>query len=283
MLAPDRSRAQDVASNHETSGASLRRIQMNIDADLQVERDGHVAVLTLCRPPHNHVDADLMGRLADALDALDRDVDCRAVVLRSGVKAFCAGADFGDPRAQSIPADPSAFYVQAMRLFGTRKPIVAAVRGAAVGAGLGLALVADFRVTCAEARFSANFTRLGFHPGFGMSVTLPRLIGEQRAALLFYTGRRIDGAEALSMGLADELVAQDEVHGRALALAREIATSAPLAVETTRATLRQGLHERVVAANRHERAIQIEQFRSADFREGVAAMAQRRTPRFERR
>lgn len=167
-----------------------------------------------------------------------------------------------------------------MRLFHSRKPIVAAVHGAAVGGGLGLALVADFRVTCQEARFSANFTRLGFHPGFGLSTTLPRLIGEQKAALLFYTGRRIGGAEAVAMGLADELVPQGDVLDRAIALAQEMAESAPLAVQSIRATLRRDLAERVTAVNQREMAEQIRQFQSDDFREGIAATAQRRAPVF---
>ena len=104
------------------------------------------------------------------------------------------------------------------------------MHGAAVGGGLGLALVADFRVTCQEARFSANFNRLGFHPGFGLTATLPRLVGAQQAALLFYTGRRIPGDEAVRIGLADVLVPQAEVRSAAQALALEIAQSAPLAV-----------------------------------------------------
>ena len=102
-------------------------------------------------------------------------------------------------------------YKEAIRLFRTKKPIIGAIHGAAVGGGLGLALVPDFRVTCAEARFSANFNRLGFHPGFGLTVTLPRLVGAQQAALLFYTGRRISGDEAVRLGLADVLVPQAEV------------------------------------------------------------------------
>src|SRR6185436_20373861 len=122
-------------------------------------------------------------------------------------------------------------YKEAIRLFRTRKPVVGAIHGAAVGGGLGLALVPDFRVTCAEARFSANFTRLGFHPGFGLTTTLPRLVGVQQAALLFYTGRRIGGQEAQRIGVADLLVAQDQVRTSAIELAREIAASAPLAVQ----------------------------------------------------
>ncbi len=107
-------------------------------------------------------------------------------------------------------------------------------------------------------------------------------MGEQQAALLFYTGRRIT-ARRVDIGLADELVAKAEVNARAMALAQEIALSAPLAVETTRATLREGLADRIAEINQRELAIQRGQFRSEDFREGVAAMAARRAPVFKRR
>ena len=110
-------------------------------------------------------------------------------------------------------------YQQAVRLFRTKKPVVAAVQGAAVGGGLGLSLVADFRVASPDSRFTANFNRLGFHPGFGLSITLPRVVGPQKAALLFYTGRRIDGNEAHAIGLVDVLVPQDELRAAALSLA----------------------------------------------------------------
>ncbi|WP_455287184.1 enoyl-CoA hydratase/isomerase family protein [Cupriavidus necator] len=256
---------------------------MSSDAEIQLTREGHVARIVLSRPPHNFVDAEVMRRLADTLLALDNDHDCRAIVLASGVGAFCAGADFSGAGQGDVANDPAGFYVHAMKLYRNRKPIVAAVEGAAIGAGLGLALVADFRVTYPEARFSANFNRLGFHPGFGLSVTLPRLVGEQQAALLFYTGRRISGTDAVAIGLADELVARAEVNARAMALAQEIAASAPLAVETTRATLRDGLAERIAEVNQRELAIQRGQFLSEDFREGVAAMAARRAPVFQRR
>src|SRR3546814_16476263 len=90
-------------------------------------------------------------------------------------------------------------------------PVIAAVHGAAIGGGLGLAVMADFRVTCSEARFSANFSRLGFHPGFSLTYTLPQLVGQQQANLHFYTGRRISGDEALRHGLAHGLVPPDKV------------------------------------------------------------------------
>jgi enoyl-CoA hydratase/carnithine racemase len=247
---------------------------------IRVVRQGFVDVVSLERPPHNFLDPQLIGDLADTLARLDEDHDCRVVVLAASGRSFCAGANFSGVNKTSGAVDPGAFYAQAMRLFRTRKPIVAAVHGAAVGAGLGLALVADFRVTCAEARFSANFTRLGFHPGFGLSLTLPRLIGQQKAALLFFTGRRITGTEAVSIGLADELVAEPDVRKRSLELAQEIAVSSPLAVQATRATLREGLADRISAVNQRELEVQRVQFETRDFQEGIAAMAERRDPVF---
>ena len=171
-------------------------------------------------------------------------------------------------------------YMQAVRLFRIKKPIIAAVHGPAVGGGLGLAMVADFRVACPEARFVANFTRLGFHPGFGLSVTLPRAIGAQNAALMFYTARRASGTDAHAMGLADVLVPQDEVRSAALALAAEIAENAPLGVLSTRATMRGDLADRVAKATEHELAEQSRLRQTDDFKEGVKAMAERRVPSF---
>ncbi len=251
--------------------------------DVQVDLDGAVATVELRRPPHNFFDIPLLQHLADAFEDLEADRRCHAIVLAAQGTAFCAGADFSQRDAtppQRSPRGLNPIYAEALRLFACGKPVVAAVHGPAVGGGLGLALVADFRVTCAEARFSANFNRLGFHPGFGLSVTLPRLVGLQRAALLFYTGRRIGGEEALAIGLADVLVPQDQVRAEALKLAHEIATSAPIAVQATRATLRQGLLEQVRNAVAHESTQQNAQFKTADFQEGVAAMAERREPRF---
>lgn len=252
---------------------------MTYIAELESGHD-HVALLEIRRGPFNYVNEDLLRELADTLDRLDADPSHRCTVLAAEGRAFSAGADFS--RDDGTDRDPGLLYEQAMRLFRNAKPVVAAVHGAAVGAGLGLAVAADFRVTCVEAKFVANFNRLGFHPGFGLSVTLPRLVGDQQAAKLFYTGRRIDGEEAVRIGLADVLVAADEVRSGALALAAEIALSAPVAVESTRATLRQGWADKVTEANRHERALQKVQFASQDFKEGVRAMAERRDPAFKR-
>src|SRR5262249_44205267 len=136
-------------------------------------------------------------------------------------------------------------YVEAVRLFRVAKPMVGAIHGAAGGGGLGLALVPGPRGTCPRGRLCANFTPLGLPPGFGLSHPLPALIGPSKAALMFYTSRRIPGDEAVRMGLADALVPQAEVRAAAQRLAAEIAENAPLGVLETRATLRAGLAERV--------------------------------------
>jgi len=254
--------------------------------DIGCDLDDAVAVVELRRPPHNYFDIELIGALADVFEALDADSHCRAIVLAAQGSAFCAGADLSKrtanpPQRSAHAVNP--LYGEALRLFSCTKPVVAAVHGAAVGGGLGLALAADFRVTCVEARFSANFNRLGFHPGFGLSVTLPRVVGAQQAALLFYTGRRIDGQEAHRIGLADVLVAQDQVRQRAIELAAEIAVSAPIAVQATRATLRRGLADQIRVAVAHESAQQNAQYQTEDFKEGIAAMAARRPPQFKGR
>ena len=256
--------------------------------DIAVEKIGRTALVEIRRPPNNFFDVALIKEIASAFEALDADGNCRALVLASQGKAFCAGADFGDGgtlnRDGQRPDDPppgvAHLYAEGNRLFRTKKPIIAAIHGAAVGGGLGLAMVADFRVTCPEARFSANFTRLGFHPGFGLTATLPAVIGPTKAALMFYTSRRVRGEEAYAMGLADLLVPQDQVRSAALSLAAEIAENSPLGLLATRATLRGTLAERVRAATERELAEQTRLRKTDDFKEGVRAMAERRVPSF---
>ena len=268
---------------------------MTTARDIAVETTGFVATIEIRRPPLNFFDIALIRQIADALDAIDADPGLRATVLAAQGKAFCAGANFGDPARQESEAKPAGsdpadslgpinhLYQEAVRIFRAKKPIIAAVHGAAIGGGLGLALSADFRVTCPEARFAANFTRLGFHPGFGLTVTLPEAIGQTNAALMFYTSRRVTGEEAFKMGLASVLVPQAEVRAEALKLASEIAECSPLGVVSTRATLRQGLADRVKAATDHELAEQSWLRGTEDFKEGVKATEERRVPNFKGR
>jgi enoyl-CoA hydratase/carnithine racemase len=246
--------------------------------EISVRVDGHVALLEMNRPPNNFVSVDLMRELANALEDVDGDRSLRVSLLMSAGKAFCAGADLASPTGvggQGM-AGINPLYEQAVRLFSAKKPIVAAVQGAAVGAGLGLALVADFRVAAPEARFTANFVKLGFHPGFGITHTLPRVVGQQRAQLMCLTGRRIKADEALVWGLVDEIAPLDRLRDVALTFARELAENAPLAVESTRATLRAGLADAVRKQTDHELIEQTWLRATNDFAEGVKSVNERR-------
>jgi enoyl-CoA hydratase/carnithine racemase len=289
--------------------------------DVAVEvSPGYVATVELRRPPDNFFDVAMIRALADAYQALDDDPACRVIVLCAAGKHFCAGANLGGEdsapnenrapngaqgaggiaaadTASSHPAEPAApsgrpasplgvvseLYAEAVRLFEARTPVIAAVQGAAVGGGLGLACSADFRIAAPEARFAANFARLGFHQGFGLTVTLPAIIGGQRSLEMLYTGRRVRGEEAARIGLADKLVPADQLRSAAYEMAAEIAASAPLAVRSIRETMRGHLAAEVRAATEREGAEQNRLRQTADFREGIAATGQRRPARFEGR
>lgn len=247
--------------------------------------DDHVATVEIKRPPHNFFDFDLIRAIADTYEALDTDDNVRAIVLCSEGKNFCAGADFSSRDTWSndrITAQAGQLYIEAARVFSMTKPVVGAIQGAAVGGGLGLAMSTDFRVTAAEGRFCANFARLGFHQGFGLSVTLPRIIGLQKASWMLMSGCRIKGEQAVAMGLADELTDLHNVRVRAHEMARELALSAPLAVESIRATLRAGLAEEIQRITDHELAEQDRLRETTDFAEGLASVSERRAANFTR-
>jgi 2-(1,2-epoxy-1,2-dihydrophenyl)acetyl-CoA isomerase len=256
-------------------------VGLETSTDLSVTVAGGVAVLEMRRPPTNHVDESLLARIVDAASALDDDPACRVIVLASQGKHFCAGADLGDGEfVRDRAAAAQGLYRSAARLFEVRTPMIAAVQGSAVGGGLGLACAADFRVAEASTRFVANFARLGFHQGFGLSVTLPELVGRQVAADLLLTARRVGGEEAVRIGLADRLAEPGRVREAAEELALLIAGSAPLAVRSIRRTLRGDLAVRVRQALEHELAEQRVLWATRDSAEGIEASLQRRSPDF---
>jgi enoyl-CoA hydratase/carnithine racemase len=267
------------------------------DVTVLVDADTAVATVEIHRPPDNYFDTALIADLVTALEELDADPSSRAVVLAAEGKNFCAGGRLRKPKAPEpkieSPGDDSTvtagtarrlhLYEVGVQLFAVGLPIVAALEGAVIGGGLGLALVADFRVGAPETRLSANFAKLGFHHGFGLTVTLPEVVGRQRASELLLTAARIGGEEAYRIGLLDRLVPSGEVRAAAQCLAAEIAACAPLATKSIRATLRAGLVERIAEATEHEMAEQRRLMKTEDFAEGVQATAERRQPHFEGR
>jgi enoyl-CoA hydratase/carnithine racemase len=253
--------------------------------EVGVTIDGHIATVELRRGPNNFLDVSLIGQLADALEALDKNNMVRSIVLCADGKHFCAGANLGkrladEEAGKKITVQPKHLYHEAQRLTQTKKPIVAAVHGSAIGAGLGLALVADFRVTCKEARLAANFCAMGYHPGFGMTFTLPRTVGRQTAKWLLLTGKRIPGDEAVKMGLADRLVEQDQVRAVATEMAKELAKAGPLAVQAARETLHADWFSGFRASTEREAMMQNMLRETNDYKEGVKAGFDRREPVF---
>jgi enoyl-CoA hydratase/carnithine racemase len=277
LEAASRREAATLAGRAESplDGAAPRR-----DVSVEVGED-FVATVEIHRAPNNYIDVALAVGLADAYEALDQDPACRAIVLCSEGKHFCAGAELGaDATDPTGELQAGAVYRAAVRMFACGVPVIAAVQGAAVGGGLGLALSADFRVATPETRLWPNFSRLGFHHGFGMTITLPAVVGPQRALELLLTGRRVDGQEALSFGLCDRLASGEHLRAEAHALATEIASSAPLAVRAIRHTLRGDLAERIRIATERESAEQRRLMQTDDFREGIRAASERRAPQF---
>jgi len=216
--------------------------------------DGEVGIVTIRRPPHNFLDADLVADLVDALRNLEGAVG--AVVLRSEGRNFCAGADVTKRTSSTYSKAGRHLYDHALDLYAQPVPVVAAVQGKAVGGGLGVALTADLRVGNERTTFLANFAALGIHPGFAISVVLPHVVGSGHAADMLLTSRPVSGEEALRFGLLDRLVEDDDPFPAALELARQIAAAPASATLSVRATLRARFDQALAPALAHERAEQ---------------------------
>ncbi len=206
-----------------------------------------IATITLDRPENrNSMTPDVLARFAEHVATVRGEREVRAVVVTGSGKSFCAGADFrsaspAEPTEQGLAAERSfAVYEPFLSVFELEVPTVAAMNGHAIGGGLGLALVCDLRVASREARYGANFARLGFHSGMAISYLLPRIVGMPTAADLLFTGRIVSGGEAERLGLVHQAVAADEVAEVAREKARAIATAAPLAVRLLKRSLYQG-------------------------------------------
>jgi enoyl-CoA hydratase/carnithine racemase len=265
---------------------------------VQIERDGAVAVATLSDPERLNAMTEAMGEaLSAAVDVLAGDDSVRAVVLTGAGRAFSAGGDLdllermtragnaspgGETRREN-EAFMGRFYRLFLRVRALPQPTLAAINGPAIGAGCCVALACDLRLAAREAKLGLNFNRLGIHPGMAATWTLPRIVGAAHAAELLYTGRLLDGTEAERIGLVNRAVPREALREEALALARGIAESAPLAVRATKRSLAQSPGAALDAQLDTEAREQGLCYESADLLEGLAAARERRAPVFKGR
>jgi enoyl-CoA hydratase/carnithine racemase len=245
---------------------------------------GTVGVITLDRPDNrNSMTGELLDAFVVASAAARADTSLRCVIVTGTGACFSAGADFKSivQRADGAPHERSfAMYAPFLSLLDIEVPIVGALNGHAVGGGFGLALLCDLRVAARDAKYGANFVKLGLGPGLAISYMLPRIIGVARASELLLTGQLITGAEAEAIGLVNRAVPAADVLPQAMVIANEIAAAAPLAVRATKAAIRRGLELHVREAAHAESYAQAETLATDDAREGIAALLAKRAPTF---
>ncbi|MDB4962466.1 MAG: Enoyl-CoA hydratase/isomerase [Myxococcales bacterium] len=250
------------------------------------DNDGDVGVITLNRPDNrNSMTPEVLDAFAAATAAARADTRVRCIVITGRGTCFSSGADFksvlqreGDTAA---PHERSfAMYAPFLSVLELEVPVVGALNGHAVGGGFGLSLVCDLRIGALDAKYGANFVKLGLAPGMGISYTLPRLIGMARASELLLTGRLVEGVEAERIGLLNRAVPAADVLREAMALARTIADNAPFAVRETKRAIHRGLDLQIKEAARLEAFAQADSIAMDDSREGIAALLAKRSPKF---
>ncbi len=253
---------------------------------------GHVVILELNRPETRNAisESDMVEALVEALDDLDRERRARVAILTGNGPAFCSGGNIKKLREEITESDwpperIAAFYrdgIQRIPLAFERleTPVIAAVNGPAIGAGCDLACMCDLRIAAQSARFAESFVRLGLVPGDGGAWFLPRIIGMPRAMEMTLTGDPVDADEALAIGLVSKVVPDHELLPAAIELAERIAAQPPLAVRLAKRLLREG--QRTSLATLLELSAQAQAIvqRSADHREAMAALFEKRSPRF---
>lgn len=251
-----------------------------------------IATITLNRPSNrNSMTADLLEDFGKCIERIKNDRKVRCVVITGKGDSFCAGADFKagaafeDDVGYQSPWEKLRYnaYGNFLTVCDLRVPVIGALNGHAIGGGLGLALVCDIRVANETARYGSNFVRLGLHPGMATTYILPRLVGLPKANELIFTGRVITGAEAAQIGLANYAVPKEEVLKKAMEIAREIASAAPLAVKWSKDSLMQNVPFNPKPAALLEAHMQSRSFETEDTKEGVKALLQKRVPKFSGR
>lgn len=249
-----------------------------------------IGVITLCRPEAaNAMTLPMVDELRATLARIELDRSIRVVVLAAQGKVFCAGLDLKEIRGEGAPSDPIGLMDLQERFAGlmqavaqARFPVIAAVGGAAVGAGMGLALAADIRLAGPSARFLVGAVKIGLSAGeCGISYHLPRLIGAGRAYEIMLTGRPVNAEEAVAIGLASAGQGDMEVVDQAIAMARMVADNSDYAIKHTKQVMRANLDAPSLGtAIELENHVQCVALLTEDFREACAAFEQKRPPKF---
>ncbi len=267
----------DVTSTHGARSEVLYEVE-----------DGHIALITLNAPERmNTISGPMLNELTRLLVRANEDPAVRCVILTGVGRAFCAGLDLRQERdgggisAAASPSNLDLRNTPPTVLFDMDKPTICAVNGGAAGYGMDTALGCDIRILAESAKFAAAFVRRGVVPESGGTWFLPRMIGWAKASELIFTGRTLSAREALEWGLANEVVPDADLMGRARALAREIANNAPLAVQAAKRMMRMGLNETFRDHVHHVYLQLLPLFRSQDMQEGVRAFLEKREPKFE--
>lgn len=267
--------------------------KQSADKRLTISTANHITTLTLNRPDAmNPLGADGDGdAFAAACDAINENPDVRCVILTGAGRAFSAGGDikamrdktgnFGGNPVSVANGYRDNIHKVLRALYGLRVPLIAAVNGPAIGLGCDLACLADIRIASERAKFGVTFLKLGIIPGDGGTWILPRVIGEARAAELFYTGDVIDAQTALDWGLVSRVVEADTLMEAARSMAAKIAAMPPHALRQTKNLLRQGRSITYDTALELAANTQALMHHTDDHAEGVAALIEKRTPDFK--
>jgi 2-(1,2-epoxy-1,2-dihydrophenyl)acetyl-CoA isomerase len=252
------------------------------------KREGRVATLILNRPERmNALNADLVLALNEALTRVEADPEINVVVLAGAGRAFCAGGDLaviGKGRQENNVTELQPILRSGMqavlKVRTMRQPVIAAVHGAAAGAGMNLALAADIRIASDDAMFGQNFAKVGLFPDYGGTFFLPQLVGPAKAAELFYTGEMIDAAEALRIGIVNRVVPLAQLETEVHALAHKIAHGPAIAIRAIKEVLFGRDKEELTELLDLEVEQQLKCFYSEDCSEGIRAFFEKRVPKF---
>ena len=255
---------------------------------IKITEDSGIVTITLHRPERLNALVDHMRRdLAEALEEAGSDPDVRVVVLTGAGRAFCAGGDVNFMAELVERGDSEEF----ARLLGAArrvilairhmtKPVIASINGPAAGAGFNLALACDLRIASSDATFAQSFVKIGFHPDWGGTYFLPRMIPSNIACEMFFLGESIDAERAFQLGLVNKVVAPDDLESETRKLAERLRDSAAVSIAGSKHAVYAGEHVTLEQMLQYEVDAQLRCFESEDGAEGVRAFLEKRPPRF---